>query len=145
MTGTGEQGQEEPGRVEKPDFDDGLEDEDSVEAGTETHSDCRCAECCRHLIVEVDLEDAEREPKIKERGSPIYTPSQLTGTGKEELEGYILNTKEAGYACTFLNQTTNLCSIYDTRPWVCRVFDCDGEGRDHLIQLGWRPSDGRSR
>src|SRR6266852_3049653 len=33
---------------------------------------CRCGECCRRLIVEVELEDAEREPKIKEFGSPIY-------------------------------------------------------------------------
>ena len=25
-------------------------------------SSCRCAECCRRLLIEVDVEDAEREP-----------------------------------------------------------------------------------
>ena len=54
-------------------------------------------------------------------------------------------TVRNGNACAFLNQTTNLCSIYDTRPWVCRVFDCDGQGKEQLIQLGIRPGNGRER
>jgi len=133
--------EEGPEPVDQDEFDD---DED-LEAVPEVHSECRCGECCRHLIIEARLEDAEREPRIKTRGSPVYAPAEFTKSGKMELEGYLLNAKDNGNACAFLEQTTNLCSIYETRPWACRIFDCDGEGREQLIQLGIRPRDGRSR
>jgi Fe-S-cluster containining protein len=106
-------------------------------------------QCCK-LIIEVGLDDARREPKIAERGSPIYAPAELTESGQAELEGYLLNDAKNGYACTFLDRSTNLCSIYDTRPWVCRIFDCDGKDREELVQLGILPprdrgKDARSR
>jgi Fe-S-cluster containining protein len=116
---------------------DGDDDEDNP--GVEVHSDCRCGECCRHLIIEAELDDAEGESRIKERGSPIYAPPELTGTGQRELAGYVLNSPDNGFACTFLARSTNLCSIYDTRPWVCRVFDCDREGGEQLVQFGVEP------
>ncbi len=97
-------------------------------------SSCRCGECCRRLIIEVTVEDARREPKIKEFGSPTYTPAELTKSGKRELEGYLLNGK--GGPCTFLDQERNLCTIYPTRPLICRLFDCDRDGREQLIELG---------
>jgi hypothetical protein len=50
--------------------------------------ECRCGECCRRLIIEVAVEDAEREPKIKKLGSPTYLPGILTCSGKAELIGY---------------------------------------------------------
>jgi Fe-S-cluster containining protein len=125
-------------------FDNECEDEEE-ELGEEVHTDCRCGDCCRHLIIEVNLEDAQREPKIRERGSPIYTHPELTRSGKRELEGYLLNDPQKGNACTFLDQTTSLCSIHDTRPWVCRVFDCDGKDREELIQLGILPGRSQSR
>ena len=114
-------------------------DDDEEGPGIEVRNDCRCGECCRNLVIEVELDDAEREPRIKERGSPISLPAELTESGRKELAGYLLNSPENGNACTFLDRSTNLCSIYDTRPWVCRVFDCDGEGREQLIQLGVPP------
>jgi Fe-S-cluster containining protein len=123
------------------DFDDDFDDDDEPEDLQPVHNDCRCGECCRRLLIEVSQEDAEREPKIKERGDPIYADPRLTRSGKPELEGYLLNRKENAYACTFLDPTTSLCSIYETRPWVCRVFDCDGQGKEQLIQLGYRPGD----
>ena len=97
------------------------------------------------MLIEVDLDDAKREPRIAERGSPIYTPPERTESGKEELEGYLLNDAKNGYACTFLDTSTNLCSIYDTRPWVCRIFNCDGPEREELVQLGILPPRARSR
>lgn len=124
--------------------DSGWDDEDEPEPIKEVKSDCRCGECCR-MIIEADLDDAKREPRIAERGSPIYTPAELTGTGKDELEGYMLNDQANGYACTFLDTATNLCSIYPTRPWACRVFDCDGQQREELVQLGILPPKGQSR
>jgi hypothetical protein len=99
---------------------------------------CRCGRCC-HLLVEVSLADAQREPRIAEKGFPIYAGPELTASGQPELEGYLLNAAEAGYACVFLDQGTNLCTIYDTRPLACRLFDCDGAGRDQLIELGILP------
>jgi Fe-S-cluster containining protein len=124
---------------ELPAIDDDSEDEeesyeDLLQEAVECV--CRCAECCRKLLIEVLVEDAEREPRIKERGSPIYTPAELTGTGRKELEGYLLNREDNGYACAFLDQATNLCTIYETRPLACQLFDCAGEGREQLIELG---------
>jgi len=101
----------------------------------EIKSPCRCAACCRRLLIEVGLVDAEREPRIKDLGSPVYTPPELTESGQKELEGYLLNGRD-DLACVFLDRQTNLCSIYETRPLVCRLFDCDGEGREQLIELG---------
>jgi Fe-S-cluster containining protein len=99
----------------------------------------------RAAPIDVSTEDAEREPRIKEKGSPIYLPAELTGTGQKELEGHLLNSPENGNACAFLDQETNLCGIHETRPWACRVFDGDGEGKEQLIELGFRPREGRTR
>jgi len=123
--------------------EDGEHDEDSCYScllGKGVKSDCKCAECCRRLIIEVLPEDAEREPKIKELGSPIYEDPRLTASGQRELIGYLLNKiTEKSHACVFLDDATNLCQIYDTRPLVCRLFDCAGEGREQLIELGILP------
>jgi Fe-S-cluster containining protein len=121
--------------------EDGIHDEDACEVcllAKAPSCSCRCGQCC-HLLIEVSLRDAQREPRIAELGSPLYASPAETSSGRRELNGYLLNTAEAGFACVFLDQTTNLCTIYDTRPLVCRIFDCDGEGRDHLIELGWLP------
>lgn len=118
---------------------DELVDEDGNPL-RETTSTCRCAECCRKLIIEVSLTDAEREPKIKELGSSLYTPAELTESGQKELEGYLLNkVTEKGGACVFLDDATSRCKIYDTRPLICRRFDCNGAGREQLVELGILP------
>ncbi len=89
---------------------------------------CRCGECCRRLLIEAEVEDAEREPKIAAMGSP------LKGFDNE-LVGYLLNSRD-DMACVFLDRSTNRCTIYGSRPLLCRVFDCGGEGREQLIELG---------
>lgn len=91
-------------------------------------SDCRCGVCCRRLLIEVGLQDAEREPRIKEMGSPIKGFT-------DQVEGYLLNSRD-DMACVFLDHATNLCSIYSSRPLICRLFDCSGEGKEQLIELG---------
>ncbi len=101
-----------------------------------TQSACRCGKCCRSLLIEVLVEDAEREPRIKELGSPTYTDARLTRSGQPEIEGYMLNSKANDYACAFLDRQTNLCTIYETRPLICRLFDCDEKNREDLIELG---------
>ena len=111
------------------------EDDDDDEELKEATCECRCGECCRRLLIEVDLDDAEREPKIRELGSPTYTDGRLTRSGKPELEGFLLNSRD-DMACIFLDRRKNLCTIYETRPLACRVFDCDREGREQMIELG---------
>lgn len=114
--------------------EDGDHDPDTCYAcllQMEVGSQCRCGECCRNMIVEALPEDADREPKIKEFGSPIYTDPRLTRSGHRELEGYLL-TRKGG--CMFLS-ADDTCSIYATRPPVCRLFDCDEE-KDRLLQMG---------
>lgn len=111
--------------------DDGVHDEEACYTcllRKEVKNECRCGLCCRRLLIEALPEDAEREPRIKERGSP------LKGFG-DELVGYLLNSRE-DMACVFLDRASNLCTIYETRRLVCRLFDCAGEGREQLIELG---------
>lgn len=135
--------QEQASRFAGHEFDeDGWHDQDECDVcalAAPALSDCRCGECCRSLIIEVTVKDAEREPKIKELGSPLYVPPELLRNGQQELAGYLLNSQESHHACIFLDQATNLCGIYDTRPITCRRFDCTGAGREQLIELGILP------
>jgi hypothetical protein len=104
-------------------------------AAEEVQTVCRCAECCRRLIIEVMLEDAEVEPRIAKECSPIYTgPPE---TKDRELIGYLLNGKDG--PCVFLDERSNLCTIHATRPLVCRLFDCDNDDREQLVELGILP------
>jgi Fe-S-cluster containining protein len=121
--------------------EDGWHDEDECRVCLEKQTvvnSCRCGECCRRLLIEVDVEDAEHEPKIKELGSPIYHPAVLTGTGRDELIGYLLNRQGEDVSCVFLSEQ-NLCSIHPTRPLVCRLFNCDDKDRDDQVELGVLP------
>jgi Fe-S-cluster containining protein len=105
----------------------------------EVQSACRCGDCCRLLILEAQVEDALVEPRIAENGDPIYQAPELTATGTRELIGYLLNSTENGGACAFLDRQTNLCTIYETRPLMCRLFNCDGDDRTGWVQLGFLP------
>src|SRR5437879_2464875 len=77
--------QEEAVKYAGHQFDEeGWHDEDECRVCLESQAvinACRCGQCCR-LLIEVDLEDAEREPKIKEKGSPILTPAEFSPEGK---------------------------------------------------------------
>lgn len=75
----------------------------------------RCGNCCQTLLIEATELDARREPKIREHG-PMYRDQPL----------YLLNSQEG--PCVFLRRDRDgigVCSIYDTRPLVCRLFRCD--------------------
>lgn len=122
--------------------EDGFHDEEECEIcllASAPICSCRCGQCCRGLIIEVDLRDAEREPLIAQRCEPMYEHPQLTVSGQRELIGYMLNGRQGDHSCVFLDQATNLCTIHETRPLTCRLFDCDGEGREQLIELGMLP------
>ena len=63
-------------------------------------SECRCGKCCR-LLIEAEVEDGEREPKIKEKCSPLYADPRVTISGERELIGWLLyvdlNIKQMNY------------------------------------------------
>jgi len=106
---------------------DGYHDPDECERCLEicatTTCACRCGRCCQSLIIEATLRDAEREPRIKS------LPTLIGVT--DELEGYLLNG--TGGPCVFLDRNTMLCTIYETRPLVCRLFDCPEDWSAHEI------------
>jgi hypothetical protein len=79
-------------------------------------SSCRCGDCCRRLLIEATTEDARREPMIQERCSPIFEDPRLTASGTRELIGFLLNAPENDHACAFLDQATNLCTIWEYQP-----------------------------
>ncbi len=115
--------------LDRHDLDkDGDHDPDACEHCIEEHhsvrSICDCGKCCESTIVEASLRDAEREPRIAAECGPIVCDLR---TGAREVIGYMLNSKENEYACRFFDRQTRRCTIYDTRPLVCRVFDCDEE------------------
>jgi Fe-S-cluster containining protein len=88
-----------------------------IEKSETTLSSCRCGKCCAGgLLIEATLRDAEREPRIKE----CQTIKGFT----DELQGYVLNDKANDYACRFFDQNTRLCTVWETRPLCCRLFDC---------------------
>lgn len=103
--------------------EDGEHDPDECEVCLERdlgHSGtCGCGRCCEQLIVEASLRDAEREPRIARQGSPIKDPFFPA-----ETVGYLLNDVRRGY-CTFFDPSSHRCTIYETRPLVCRAFRCD--------------------
>lgn len=106
-----------------------------LRAGDVVESACRCGQCCK-LLIEVEVEDAEFEPRIKQLGSPIFTDARLTASGRPELEGYLLNSSDNNSACACLDRQSNLCTIYASRPLICRLFDCGAAQREQLIDLG---------
>ncbi len=128
-----------PTEVPHASDEDGYHDEESCYACAagqgDVKSHCRCGECYRRLLIEVLPEDALVEPRIAEKGSPLLDPPD--DFGHRELIGYLLNSSANGGTCVFLDRATNLCGIYDTRPLLCRLFDCDD--RDELVELGILP------
>ena len=87
---------------------------------TNCHHKCGC--CCESLLIEVSLRDAEREPRIKWCRA-IYDDM----SGERELIGYLINDQSQDMACRFFNRNARACSIYETRPLVCRVYDCEDD------------------
>jgi Fe-S-cluster containining protein len=87
---------------------------------------CRCGRCCRELIIEVSALDALREPRIAAEGSPVLDWDSCGETSGEVI-GYILNRRatpdDPEPRCVFLRDG-NRCDIYDTRPTLCRAYDC---------------------
>lgn len=116
----------EPGHdVDGEGFHDDEECELYVERAGSVVCQCRCGKCCESLLIEVSLRDAEREPRIKELGRPLWDNEADLFRGEKIVGSYLLNSSENEGACVFFNRQTRLCTIHGTRPLVCRLFNCD--------------------
>ncbi len=81
---------------------------------TKENLNCKdCAECCKPVVVPTK-EDIE---KIKNAGhkdfldlDPIHPENGKTVL--KRINGY----------CMFLNQKTKLCTIYENRPDICKIY-----------------------
>ena len=62
-----------------------------------------CGRCC-HLVVELRSDDV--------------VPEELTAV----REGKRCMDQHSDGACVALDPATHLCTIYESRPWTCRVF-----------------------
>ena len=111
--------------LDQHDFnEDGLHDRDECELCIE-HScslecECGCGNCCERLLLEASIRDAQREPRIAAECGVIRD-------WDDAIIGYTLNDREKHGACHFFDQEQRLCTIYETRPLMCRVFNCDAE------------------
>jgi Fe-S-cluster containining protein len=85
---------------------------------------CKCGNCCEQLILEASHRDAEREPRIKAKCQPFRD--------FEDVVGYYLNDPANEHACHFFNREARLCTIYETRPLMCRLFNCDEPHNDDM-------------
>lgn len=78
----------------------------------------KCGYCCMTLILEASYEDGKREPRIFKEGTMLNLDDPL-----EERVWSINGFETKDFPCIFLDQETNLCTIYRTRPQMCRDFE----------------------
>lgn len=82
----------------------------------------QCGACCKTLIVEADVQDVIREPRILE----VQEGWGENGERRMSLAEMLLDDDKVVllaccHPCGFLKE--NKCSIYDTRPGDCRRFE----------------------
>jgi len=74
-----------------------------------------CGACCRKYPLFASRADAEREPRIKREAF------ELPPAAQSERYAYELHCLPDIERCIFLGED-NRCTIYETRPDVCRRF-----------------------
>lgn len=79
-----------------------------------------CGACCRTFPVLVSIGDSRREPRIEAEACPIEPWNRTS-----EWE-FRLHPLPFSRGCLFLDENDS-CSVYKTRPDVCRIFDAGSE------------------
>lgn len=79
-----------------------------------------CGACCKTFPVFVSSEDAQREPRIAQEGCEIVP------WHRNPSWAYQLHPLPFHAGCCFLG-VDNCCTIYETRPDVCRRFSAGTE------------------
>lgn len=73
-----------------------------------------CGECCGSGLP-ITLEEVGIIKKYIKEHNIKPEPLVIERDGQKGFNGM----------CCFLDQKTNKCKIYEVRPWICRVFQCD--------------------
>lgn len=92
-----------------------------------------CNHCCTEVVCTLTPWDVKRI--IKEVGADpdefleFLTPEELEGVDEDDPtwleiddEKYIMALKRGKRGCHFLNKKTRFCSIYESRPILCRLY-----------------------
>lgn len=86
----------------------------------ETTPECiGCASCCRNLFVAVTKDDVEAHPSLI-RHTRELQPGDPDDLNPAETRG--MKHRSDG-TCVGLDPETNACTIYESRPQVCRDFE----------------------
>ncbi len=101
-----------------------FEDETEPTLKTKLFDCTDCGACCRCYPIFASESDAQREPLLKEKC--VRVDNFL---GKDEI-AYRMYPLANTEGCAFL-KPDQLCSIYETRPGVCRGFT---SGSDQCIR-----------
>ncbi len=90
----------------------------------------RCGTCCKTLYIFVTPEDLAREPKLRAAVTRLKNVPKDQATFGEYSNKYLL---AAGWAipCPMLG-SDNLCTIYETRPTICRQWTAKNSECDRL-------------
>ena len=87
--------------------------------------DCtRCpAYCCTYPRIPVTKRDIARLAKLYEI-SPEKARQRFTKKGEGKRERVLRHQEDEifGTACRFLDTETRICTIYESRPQICRDF-----------------------
>ena len=90
----------------------------------------KCGACCRYYIIEADLVDVLREPRLLGAG---YAKQQPTMEELEAGEKVIMLALAKSTPCPFLGQD-NRCTIYETRPIMCRSYPLGFNGQEYYLK-----------
>jgi len=108
----------------------------------------KCGACCKSMVLAITKEDIAKEPRLKEFITPISELDSKKYDFSNRTEKYFLligwryEGEDRGYkVCPFLKN--NRCSIYKTRPEICRsypinLFECK---KAALVEAGMTGSD----
>lgn len=84
---------------------------------------CKCGDCCREITLPFSPEYIK---EVSERERPVFPDSDAVFIADNwECVGY--DKGSYIYHCKHFNEETNLCSIYEHRPAICRGYPWYGE------------------
>jgi len=82
---------------------------------------CRCAEAAGRSSLKSRSGCGARAEDQGIGGPRSWTAGSTAG-GEGNLKVFAQQNHEDSMACVFLDEASNLCTIHETRPLVCRLF-----------------------
>ena len=92
----------------------------------------QCGKCCHQFGITLAIEDMNREPRLWDVAVPIQNvgnPKTRAFMAEKKHSWVIGGKKKRGDACPFYFEG---CTIYETRPQICRDYPQKGLPCLHL-------------